>query len=1531
MGALLFFSSRNYPLFAQDQDGQEAPEFLMDMNIGDLGTDIYWQGYWRYSIVAGTSWETGEDGFVFPSSFSGLQQGVEFSQEPDFFLSLILMDHYFLETSFTEGYDKNTYVMGYTGGEDSPVKEIRIGNAGIGISEYQGIDVSSPDYNTPGISGFFQTAQSEHEFMIRYDPTDEQAKYFIGEYEVTEEEIPLTSYLEGQYFILPDREITSLRVYLEEEGGSSAGSDGRRYALVTSGYTVDLDEGLLSLEEEPAGNVAVYYTSGGSGVGETSGADEFIMDTDNRFRPDPDQDLLPFSWPASDPYTPDSLSFENTRGVTINGELALLIHSPGTYSPFQFYNRYEYNTSLPDESWRTDVSLLDKGTEEEEVTEYTFSADSYILTVRSDDYAVRDPHNRVPFSAGNPELYGPGRLTDESKVSRQIVMAVKEDTDGYYLGTGIVKGSVTVKVDGVEDQTVEVDYDTGELTFSRYIFPDDRITVTYRTEQTGFGGGDLFMAQGNRLFLSPFMKLELAESLRWTIPESMVTEEEGESPGEIDLAANWFYEKDNLNLSVSAGLSLQTPDTAGNLRIHSMEDSGYTFSLSEDQLVPSEEDLSPADSSYAPEDRKDLIYRDFISTNNTGQTYLNSYLWDAPEDTDEQGPSLAAARESDPFSSRVMVMTYDIEGAGWSAGDYLPVSEELIDLSGYSEFSFYLLRQNLEEDDLKLNLLLGENGESDDYDENGTTDQGNSRYLVELSDIALPAVEDTWSKVTVSLTPRERLKLSRVRSFRFILKNSTAGSSRGELLAAGFRGEGSPLVMRVLNSSGTEQDGENLEAAEIDDSTLELEFPEVASTFHPEDEDQKILEINWGSAVSGQSNLATGEYWTGTSWMEGIDPSAYGELVFYLKHGQTGGEGFINLTDPEGQGIHLSYEPKSMAWEKLTVNLREGTAEFSGSSSIKSLGFDRDVSEITRFEIGMTGLTGGTLYIDEVHFSDPIFSTAANASYTLDYSLPGNLITTAGGFPLLGNFNLYNRINYTTEDRDSLFSSRVNQVESQLSTGADVIHTRLEGDFDLEHSSDATSYNLGHLIRIPASSPYGWVSDSYSRSFQEEDDVMARENCIHLTPHPALTLDAGSASEGSDGEILQEWTGEISSRPAEEVTLNLDLSLYQTAEWESDSKNYASDWVADFTYLSPLKEGIENRQGFGNASFTFRKGIFGLQWSPSVSYTAEVDYQWEQTNNWTSELSFPLELPSSRGEWTLEPGYSRELENVLYPDQYEGFRDDWVTLGEGLESQFPLWHFIPFYEIFSSAPLKPFEKTLTLTEESSYTPSVFLSLSRMPGSRLSDLIVPASMDITMDREYVKDQDTLYWENNWEFQYIQSALNLFGSYGSRPVFDFYQTDEWTSSVQFILSSREKATPTPEELSYQNYINLLKGDRWEISLNNRLAFQFDDRASQEELQFCFRWREEENAWLRVPLFDRLIVKPNYREHEEILEYSGDFDQEDPDENSYSAILTHQTSLIIQGLGSVKGWLSLGLAGKEEVFQNAYELGVELEITF
>jgi len=1525
-------SNKKYPLAVEE--GGEAPSHIFDLDLNGVGTDIYWEGYWRYRLTYGTGYEINKGDFVFPQGFPGFRQGLEFSQEPDFFLSVLLLDHFFLETSFTQGYDKNTYVMGYVGDDTTTLKELRIGNAGIGIGEYTGIDVSSPKYNTPGIKAAFKTTRSEHEIMVRYDPTELQTREFIGEYEIDGETVELPDYREGQKFILPNKNISNITLYSESSTGELTGSDGRRYTKRNIAYKADLTNGFITLQTPPKGRILVYYTSGGSPVGSSGGMENFIMSPDPRGRPDPSGDLLPFAWDKPDPYDQNGGTFTDTSQVQIEGVNALLVYNKNEFSSFQMYNQYLYYTNLPAESWRTIVSLADSEGLLKDDLPYIFlkekdEQDNRILTVVVENTDARSPSNRVPFAPGNPEIYGPGRVKQSEEISREILIAVKKDSNNYYLGTNLITGSVKAYVNGVEDQSISVNYDTGEIFFNRYIFPEDRIKITYRTETSGLSGGDLFLAQGNRLFLNDRMTLELAESLRWTLPKGQMTEEPGESPGMIELAGTWFYNSDNLDMTVSTGLNISTSDTAGNLRLLGMDKSGFTFSVTENQAVPGEQTLTPSPLSL---DRKNLIYRDFTSSNNTGQTYLNSYNWSgASVDGSREGPSIASSREGDPFSSRVMVMSYDLGVNQWSAGDFLPVDSGLVDLSEYSELSFYLYRQNLGDDHLQLELRIGENGESSDLDNNGTVDAGDSRFILtrDLSS-QIPSLPQTWQKVSIQLTESERKRLSRVRSLRFVLKSSS-GSSRGELLAGGFRGEGSPLQVSIITATGTRRDAENLDVMEWRDNSLESAFPEVKSVFHPDGEDQKVLRLKWGTESRGGTALNTGDTISGTNWFNSVSATDYGEMDLYVKNESSQGTGTFSVTDNRGRGIVVEYEPGSSEWEKLTVDLRNATASFSGNSKVKSLTIDKETKEFSRFNMTRSGLVSGIMMVDEVHFSDPTFSTGSSLETTLNYSHPGILATTSNGFPILADYNASTRLNYYSKNTDSYFNEESNRLESQLSSGVDVMNIRLQGDFEMIWTGNSARYSGGHLVRIPSKSKFGWISDSYSRSFNPGDDFMSRSDVLHLTPFQFITMEAETTAAGSSGSLTQGWGGFLNLTPEAETTVKLDAHLYQTSNWISDSTDYATDWSRDFRYLKPLTDGIKSREGLSALKAGRPPLPFGINWETRLEYEALQQLVWQQENRWSSDISFPIKIENATMPWTITPGYRRNLTQLVYPDRFGGFTDDIQTMLTNLNSQFPLINFIPFYEIFGQDNLGDFEKTLTMTEDSEYKPETYINLTRLTGSNISDFFVPSGLDAAVRREYYKKKDSLYIENKWNFQLLQSANNLFGDWGSHPVFSFYNTDEWSSSLQLTLGGRDMWTPEPEEIIYQNYVTLKGENDWEIVLDNRYTKKWTDDYVQDDFQLSFRWYEPELPYFNFPFMDYLVMKPTRMQHEEKIIFTGYFDYKDKENTNFDTTLRHESKLVITGLGSLKGWMALGLGGKQKVFRNGYELGLELEMNF
>ena len=127
------------------------------------------------------------------------------------------------------------------------------------------------------------------------------------------------------------------------------------------------------------------------------------------------------------------------------------------------------------------------------------------------------------------------------------------------------------------------------------------------------------------------------------------------------------------------------------------------------------------------------------------------------------------------------------------------------------------------------------------------------------------------------------------------------------------------------------------------------------------------------------------------------------------------------MTDSRGRGIQVKYSPGSTNWEKLIVDLQEGTASFSGSSTVTSLSIDQETTVFSQPSAYKKRSGIGTMMVDELHFAEPNFSTGSTIETFVDYKKPGIIAATSGGFPLLADFNVSSRFNYYGQTTDSYF------------------------------------------------------------------------------------------------------------------------------------------------------------------------------------------------------------------------------------------------------------------------------------------------------------------------------------------------------------------------------------------------------------------------------------------------------------------------------------------------------------------------------
>jgi hypothetical protein len=1519
---------------------EEAPATIWDMDIGDTDVDLYLAGYWKMGLMGGTAASWSSDGVDFPTDFPGLTS-FSFYQAPDLTISLWLMNRYYLETSFVEGFDKNTYAIGYRGMEGEFLQSVRIGNSEITIDDYTGLSVPNAEYNTPGISASFETETTYHDVMVRYDPTSEESKTFLGEYEVTEEVINLGDYVRGQYFILPDEDIDSITVYIADEDGSYTGSDGLTYSVASDNEaSYSLSDGTVTMTDASDVDILVFYEKSGVDVGDITVTENFIVPLVNG-EPDPDGTALPFSWTDTDTWDTGSatVTYADTRKVTINGNDALKIYNPDKFGPFEYFNIYEVSSNLSSYSWKNSVSLVDKSyVEASDSDDFDFDTDSddSIITVYvAGDTDVRSAWTRYPLADDYSIIYG-SDTTEDDLTGRSILLSVKGSSTGYDLGSGVLQGSVEIYINGNKTTSYSVDYDSGEVTFNQYIYSTDRIEISYRTETIDLTGGDLLFAQGNRFNPTENLNFYLAEMFRWNVTDTSNSSLDDTSAGGLYVVGGMDYSSDYFNMELNTSVSLQTDDTTGYLSVQGMEDSGYSFSIGEDLLkqAPEDIDILSLDSS----DREDLIYMDYFSTNGYGEYYLNSYTWSgAEEDEDESGPSVASGISSDDFDSYVMVMEYEnLDNTEWSAGDLIFSTDGTMDLSRFTSVSMSF--KTLDSTDLTnitVTILIGENGEREDWDDDGQTSSEDTS-LIYSEDVTtfLDSSDGEWADYEHEFTTSEMDQLTKCRSLRVVVQ-STASDLSGRLLIADVQFEGSLFDYELYDNSGTEiSSDDKLTVTETDDSTaqsLEDDFDEVDELFHSSGEDQKSLKVEWGDPTI----IATDDYWVVETYTEAIPIDSYETFSFYMKSTST--DSFtIQLADSDEEGYSFDYTPSSTDWVKLNLDLETGKVTDSDGSTLATATIDSTDDALTLFRVTFKGDdTSGTVYIDELHYSDPTFSLEGTVELTTTYAYPGDIITTSGGFPILSDFTFYNQLNYTGSKVLTNSADSSHSLQNDTTVSAELIFVEIEANMKVEWDESSTELSGSHDLSFPSDFKYGNITDSYSRSGDSDSSTMTRENALLVKIPEKGSLKGIVSAEGDDSDqLIQTWEGDTSWNITSLFTAGWTLTFEQESEWDyRNQDNYFMNWIEDYRLIAPVDEEVDNRGVSTEMDFNLKTSPVALTLSPYLSFETETGTTYEQENEGGFTLSTPISLVSSSGnDWSIAPSYSRSFTQESEKNSGNSFSEGFNNLSQDLSNWLPLTSFIPFYELFATSPVSDFEDLTESFDDADYSPSMSVAVSRKFGSEIHDLFVPYYFNVDYSRNFNKSDDTLSNSNSLDFTIKQTAINLFGEFGVYRQFSSYNTDEFTSSLQFNMSAEGSNIPEPDEIIYQNYLSFYGNNNASLTFENRFENDFQDEELSDSLDLKFIWQQPMVDKFAIDYLNTLIKKEHFWSHEETLQFDMSYPYNDDDESaSLTVYVKHLSKVTVPDLGSFKTWLTLGFYGEDDLFMAGFETGVELIVSF
>jgi hypothetical protein len=747
----------------EDAEAERAPtdpivdpasrDAIFDTQLGDAEVDLFIVGSWNTGIGGALGWAfhpkiPPEDKRVtFPYDFPGMEP-VPYFNAVDLTLSLWLYERYYLEATFVDEFEVNSFILGYQGHDDEFVQSVRLGYGLLSISEYPYIPFAEAKDSSPGASARFQTARSEHELLLRYEPSAEQRKIFYGMNEASEKRIDPPQYLQGRFFVLPDAEVDDLTLYLEDEDGTISAAGGTwREADLDAAAVYSAEKGFVYLRERAAGRVAVHYTKGGATVGDVTLGTDALVGTDDSGTPGDTSDDVLDPGNASQDFDFGAgtyLGFDlGTLALTIAGNQSLLLYRPGAFNPFEIANRYDISDLSSAQNLETEFVRKGEYSERDIAGQaIAVNEEQTLLSVINADRGPRHHSNRYPFAEDFPELYGPNPTDKDGYTDFEILATGLTPVGQLTIDGNVVPGSVTVLRNGVEDPSFEVNHESGVITSPFPIFPNDVIEVVYRVYGSG-GGGDLLAATGNRISLGPQTDLTLALGTRWNIVRGNYSVTPTDHPGSVTASAAVEHTTDYFSGYLDAAVQLSVPDTTGYLRLLGMEEKETEVPAADGNMFPSSapgdagpDGSDPADTwddSLTQINRGRLFYKNFYEATALGGQVLRDYDWDVPGDQDypyaagsRVGPYPAKAND-DGIGGQVMVLDFemaDTAGEDW-VGAHLRMPDFTDrDFSEITEISFEWRTLDLAATDVEVYLQIGALAE--DLDGDGTLDGGES-------------------------------------------------------------------------------------------------------------------------------------------------------------------------------------------------------------------------------------------------------------------------------------------------------------------------------------------------------------------------------------------------------------------------------------------------------------------------------------------------------------------------------------------------------------------------------------------------------------------------------------------------------------------------------------------------------------------------------------------------------------------------------------------------------------------------------------
>jgi len=967
------------------------------------------------------------------------------------------------------------------------------------------------------------------------------------------------------------------------------------------------------------------------------------------------------------------------------------------------------------------------------------------------------------------------------------------------------------------------------------------------------------------------------------------------------------------------------------------------------------------------ENRGKLIYKDYHSYSLTTAT-LNNYNWSVPSGQihsyttgNHPGPYPAMA-SNDGVVGEVLIMDMEEIPNNWWAGAQIPLRRfaPRQDLSGAESISFIIKAENVMGGRLFIQIgticedldgdgildreesihsrgfafndiangtvmRIGGNGllESEDMDGNGVLDLEDPRNVVTIElesllaqgGLTLTAIsaDGNWFKINHIFTVDERTRLAQTSAVRFIYINDSGALSSGRILIGELFIKDSPFSATASGSAHAQEIFER-QSVRRPPRMLVDAYPEVRNIFFRNADipsTQKVLESGWD-----------GTGYTLTGFSTPVPFGMYRKLAGYIRIPHLGSPNpasfTISFTDTNSRGVTAEFQTEPFyEWKKFEIDIERrriylAGVDMGGIVTTTSTNLGLSMFRVT------SNSNAGILYLDEVHLTDPKVSTAAGIAVTYEHNFPGPLLSI-GETNIISNLYIREYVMYTSEEFsvDLNDNSSASNARTRTTLRTDIFNSNLETNIDLSWAGGENYSTIDHTYRSPLFTDFITFTDSYSESRDLHTLSFAKydELAIRIGERGGIaSVSAESILIYSD--LSQRWNFRYRSDRGREMHGGTNLTFIKTSTYyDHHDSSYLANWVNSFSLILPVdSDPWPDRTILSESNFSAARESFGVDLFINAGATSTgEDRDRRQRNSGRAELQFPF-FNRSFGGWRLTPGYSRSFDYINRNISGTSFVDDTQLWFEDFSRQTYFYTAIPFAEFFLESFEKKFQEESQYLSSSRYTPEVFVRFFKSRTPSMADFFVPSEFNVRYLKEFSKENDTFMNTYRIRGEYVTRAINMFGTAGLSPLFSFYRTDEFITRISLTTSSVDTPVPQDRELGIRNSFYFAGHRETELVIDNRFRYvhRFTDNRTYfyDTLSASFMWVTRPTNEIRIRHLSTENDPAPYFVHTESLIFSTEPQSSLSDHNSWSLLLTHESSLVFPAKGNIRVLLSIGL---------------------